>query len=495
MSGSISKNFLVFGIIAPIGSKKDLFFNYMRDNQEKFNFEIVEEIRVSERYLMKPTASGPASTLEASVSKESNKRSFSESSELIDTGNRLRKENNNNAILAMKAITDIIEALKKESDKTQVSIISSLKHKDEVELLKMTFGPNLFLIGLNSSEDKRRKNLSGSDEEKEKLIKRDKDEESDNGQQMDKIFKKSDFFINIDVDERVFNDKIERFLNLIHGHPFCTPEPDEFFMFNAYTASTRSGSISRQVGAVIVTQDNEITSTGCNEVPKYGGGHYWCNDENDDREFLRMQKKDTTNDSTKQEKERLEKLIFKESTPECTNCSECRNLFKKYYEPIEFYREEHAEQAAISSCARHSISTVKCRLYCTTLPCHSCIRIIVSSGIEEVFYIEPYSKSKIEMYDDSITFINDENKVKFKQFEGVGPGRFYDLFSINYSSGYDLKRLRIEEWTKMLRVPPNNLPNIIIKFLESTRETKENTEKFVKYVEEFAVRLKKLKQY
>jgi len=184
---------------------------------------------------------------------------------------------------------------------------------------------------------------------------------------------------------------MKRFLNLIHGHPFCTPEPDESLMFNAYTASTRSASLNRQVGAVIVTPDNEITSTGCNEVPKFGGGHYWPNDLNDAREFKRMKKSESTIDSNNQKLNEIANKIadgLLKANPGYTDINNVENmgLIKKNLSGnvIENYREEHAEQAAISSCTRHGISTLKCKLYCTTLPCHLCIKSIVSSGIYTV---------------------------------------------------------------------------------------------------------------
>jgi len=172
-------------------------------------------------------------------------------------------------------------------------------------------------------------------------------------------------------------------------------------------------------------------------------------------------------DSNNEKKDEMAKNIFHSLSEKTVNKNEDKNesIFRSYLEAneepvlkkikksldlIENYREEHAEQAAISSCARRGISNVGCKLYCTTQPCHLCIKIIVSSGIKEVFYIEPYPKSKIDLFEDSITFCNEANKVKFTQFEGVGPGRFYDLFSTSYSAGYDLKRTRLEDWKKFL---------------------------------------------
>ena len=81
-------------------------------------------------------------------------------------------------------------------------------------------------------------------------------------------------------------------------------------------------------------------------------------------------------------------------------------------------------------------------------------------------YIEPYSKSKVDLFDNMITFRNKKNKVKLKGYEGVGPCRYMDLFSVSLSTGYELKRSSLKNWNKKLRIPSNNLPNMIFKLLE-----------------------------
>jgi hypothetical protein len=59
-------------------------------------------------------------------------------------------------------------------------------------------------------------------------------------------------------------------------------------------------------------------------------------------------------------------------------------------------------------------------------------------------YIEPYEKSKAsEFHPDSIVFgTEDQNngRVRFEPFVGIGPRRFFDLFSMNLSTGYDVVR-------------------------------------------------------
>jgi deoxycytidylate deaminase len=101
---------------------------------------------------------------------------------------------------------------------------------------------------------------------------------------------------------------------------------------------------------------------------------------------------------------------------------------------------------ALLSCGRQGISTVGAEIFCTTFPCHNCAKHIIAAGIKRVVFIEPYAKSKaLEFHDDAITtsyvdMASSGDRVSFEAFSGIGPRRFYDLFSMHLSSGYDLVR-------------------------------------------------------
>jgi len=70
---------------------------------------------------------------------------------------------------------------------------------------------------------------------------------------------------------------------------------------------------------------------------------------------------------------------------------------------LEFSRSVHAEMDALLSAGRSGVSTVGSRLFVTTYPCHYCARHIVSAGVYEVQYIEPYPKSRaIDLHGDAI---------------------------------------------------------------------------------------------
>jgi len=74
-------------------------------------------------------------------------------------------------------------------------------------------------------------------------------------------------------------------------------------------------------------------------------------------------------------------------------------------------------------------------LYCTTLPCHECARLIIGSGIRRVYFIEPYEKSRVsELYHTEIEFgpgsgRRTGDKVDFLPYVGVSPNRFNELFA------------------------------------------------------------------
>ena len=75
------------------------------------------------------------------------------------------------------------------------------------------------------------------------------------------------------------------------------------------------------------------------------------------------------------------------------------------------------------------------KLYCTTYPCHNCARHIIAAGIEEVYYIQPYEKSRcLELHGDAITDDEKESgKVKILMFDGVSPRRYIEFFELQKS--------------------------------------------------------------
>jgi len=115
----------------------------------------------------------------------------------------------------------------------------------------------------------------------------------------------------------------------------------------AYSASLRSGDLSRQVGAAIVDSYADLISVGCNEVPKFGGGQYGP-EEGNGRDISRKY------DSNEQEKNEMIGKILKAFAKEDLTLEEAHTILKPtgLLDITEFGRPVHAEMEAVLACAR-----------------------------------------------------------------------------------------------------------------------------------------------
>jgi len=57
----------------------------------------------------------------------------------------------------------------------------------------------------------------------------------------------------------------------------------------------------------------------------------------------------------------------------------------------ELCRGLHAEQNAIIQAARHGVNIDGATLYCTTMPCIICTKMIINAGIVRIIYAEGYA--------------------------------------------------------------------------------------------------------
>jgi len=121
---------------------------------------------------------------------------------------------------------------------------------------------------------------------------------------------------------------------------------NEYFMKIAELVSSRSTCLRRQVGAIIV-RDNQILSTGYNGAPK-GVAH----------------------------------------------CAEVGCLREKLNVPSgerhELCRGVHAEQNAIIQAAVNGVSIKNAIMYCTHQPCSICAKMIINAEIKAVYIGELY---------------------------------------------------------------------------------------------------------
>lgn len=362
----------------------------------------------------------------------------------MDAGNRAREVSKHGDILALHAASEIHSLRTNEQPLPEtVHLVLSVKHPDEVTALRRIYGPGFFLIGVYTPRDERLKNLQKRDMsplQASELMKRDENEESELGQQTSRTFYQADVFLSLNGSAMArFDSEVERFIDLLFGDPFRTPTAPEHAMFLAFAASLRSADLSRQVGAVVVSASGEVIATGANDVPRYRGGLYWPG-EGDQRDYVRGE------DSNKVQIEKIVQDILRraQKTPKAPSKSQLESVLRgsRLQDLTEFGRPVHAEMEALLCCARSGANPRGGTLYCTTFPCHNCAKHIVAAGIERVFYVEPYPKSlAAELHSDSVAVDEEvENRVCFLPFGGIAARRYFDLFSLQVSSGRKVRR-------------------------------------------------------
>lgn len=439
---------LIFGLVGPIGVDIGKVGKSLDLALREFNYSS-HHIRVTE--LMK-------SYLESDDAEYEN-LSYNEKLEYrISQANQFCKDIDRKdaaVFLCIDKIQEIRNAITIEKNipaYKNAYIIRQFKRPDEIKALRKVYGRKFIQISVGGSAKQRTNALmeaiNGDAQFKiepqearsnaEKLIKIDSDQKTEKfGQRVSKIFHLADFFVDsFDPD---LDKKVRRFVQLLFGHNGTTPSKQEYAMYAALAASLRSSDLSRQVGAAIFSDDGEVKSLGCNEVPAPGGGTYWGGVKPSHRDFEigrdpnQHAKVHILNDLIKRVLSAagyendgtvdVDELAAEISRTDLVQESDLMSI-------AEYGRIIHAEMSAIIDAARVGKNIKGTTLYCTTFPCHMCAKHIVAAGIVRVIYIEPYPKSRaLEMHADSI--IDDESdpdKVQFISFYGVSPRRYRDLF-------------------------------------------------------------------
>jgi deoxycytidylate deaminase len=342
-------------------------------------------------------------------------------------------------------------------------IIRQLKRPDEVKLLRKVYGKNFILVSAYGSVEQRQRllenqigrSLSPSIPRNEvackagDLIARDANEEGvDFGQRLSETFHIADVFID-GLSKREMDDKLTRFVQAFFGRTDIAPSKDEYGMYAAKSASLRSSDLSRQVGAAIFSDDGELITQGCNEVPKAFGGTYWDLEEPDFRdvrlgydpndilkkELLRDILDRMSNDALLSQRaillgppgEMVDKLTRKKQRPHEKDGALASSLVMDL---TEYGRVVHAEMCAICDAARLGRNVKGATLFCTTFPCHNCTKHILAAGIKRVVYMEPYPKSRAkDLHQNEIEIEKTTpGRVSFVPFLGISPFRYRDIF-------------------------------------------------------------------
>lgn len=120
-----------------------------------------------------------------------------------------------------------------------------------------------------------------------------------------------------------------------------------YFFDIAYLAASRSTCLRRKVGAVAVL-DKRIIATGYNGAP-----------------------------------------------PNIEHCSVSGCLREKLNVPSGMRHELcmalHAEMNLLTQAASFGLSLKGCSIYCTTQPCVICLKLLLGSKVQDIFFKEPYN--------------------------------------------------------------------------------------------------------
>ncbi len=341
-------------------------------------------------------------------------------------------------------------------------ILDSLRHPAEVNLLRRVYGDAFVLVGVVCDGDTRasrisRKYRDAGLDAAEAFMQRDAKASQKHGQRVSDAFHLSDFFINNTASQFLEDDAakpnrnwsipddLERLIRLVTHDKIERPRSEETAMYAAGGAAMRSACLSRQVGAAVLDKHGNVVATGTNEVPKAGGGVYGESlgeNTHDHRCFISRKSCSNTleqiriaQDLVQDLKEVLKDDVLDEILIRMIRASRIGEL-------LEFSRAVHAEMDALLEAGRKGISTVGTRVFVTTFPCHYCARHLVSAGVDEVQFIEPYPKSKaFSLHGDSIQneLSSDDwsppsaggERVLFRPFTGVAPRMYRRAFQKN----------------------------------------------------------------
>jgi dCMP deaminase len=135
------------------------------------------------------------------------------------------------------------------------------------------------------------------------------------------------------------------------------PNWHEYFLMLAKLTATRSTCLAFPVGAVIV-KDRQVLATGYNGSPS---GSVHCT---------------------------AQGYCY----PGLSSCDASSSLPS---------RAVHAEANAVAQAARHGIATNGAKIYITLEPCISCLKLLISAGIQEIFYETPFNQGEKALVRDA----------------------------------------------------------------------------------------------
>ncbi len=407
---------------------------------------------------------------------------------LQDLGNELRRQCGRD-ILVKFSLAHLDKSISTSASERLPKgiIVDSIRNTGEVEALREF--PNFFLLSIQAETETRQKRTIGTGPGKKfrdideflAADVRDRDEQTDCGQQVMGCNYVSDIIILNEPEEEIRPDASGPYKNYIQKSLFepyislilhvCEARlpnerwarPEQALMTAAYVESRRSSCLKRKVGAVIASPKGEVISAGHNDVPETGkpciedARYGWCARDRI-QEKLGQQMKHCPNCGAEIKIEKYpcracgeELADFRKRCPnekcrrsvECPyKCPDCdTDVFRKFLPGtgsgdtgrlLDMCRALHAEENAILNLCKSGTALPHlhskgsglpegCVLYSTTFPCNLCANKIVTVGIKKVVYAEPYTTEEAKK-------IFSNEGVKLERFQGVKSRAYFRLY-------------------------------------------------------------------
>lgn len=406
---------------------------------------------------------------------------------LQDIGNALREANGRDVLVQVTLKTlDRSWPSPGSPDRPKGIIVDGIRNTGEVEALRQF--PNFFLLSIQAGTEVRKGRTIGggkrfaTEEEFLEADKRDRDEQTENGQQVKGCNDLSDIIVRNQPPEEVspeadrpYRDYVRQVLcepyisvieHIAEGKPpqERRAKPEEALMTAAYVESRRSSCLKRKVGAVIASPRGDILSAGHNEVPEAAkpcidDPRYGCCARDSILENLAARIKSCPGCGAEIKIDEYQckacgtpLTSFRKTcpNPQCRasidfsyKCPRCgADVFAEFVPGVgsdrigrllDMCRALHAEENAILNLCK--VGTVlphlhrngasrpeSCVLYSTTFPCNLCANKIVTMGIKKVVYAEPYTMEEAKK-------VLLDADVELQPFQGVKSRAYFRLYS------------------------------------------------------------------
>jgi deoxycytidylate deaminase len=350
-------------------------------------------------------------------------------SDLQALGDKLRLDHGTD-YLVRKAVEDC-EA---EADSYGRVVIDAIRNTGEIDFLRDRFGDRFFLFAIYAPANVRwervRDGYVSLDMDEQDFLsddRRDTNEETPHGQQVELCVDRSDVFLrnseNLSKLQRTqqLKKKVDDYVRLLTREAPRYPTQEEVLMNVAFSAAHSTRCLKRQVGAVIATERGEPISVGFNENPDKIRP---CIDEFGEcyRDRIRNEHFLNLADS-------------KTSCPKCGTpiermigppwrCAICNSNLEAFFFPdraMKWCTALHAEERAIINA--HGRDLKASIIFTTAFPCFLCAEKIIQAGVSRIVFADPYP----DIYSAELLELADP-PIEVERFEGVRSGSFDRIF-------------------------------------------------------------------